>query len=107
MSEEDKSALELAEEIIKKGYQVAILANDFKLREQAKLQKIEVYGSAALLCAILSKKLMSRQKATSLYYKWCTVDKKWIPNYSGTRKVLEFKKVIETCNRNEKRKFWT
>jgi len=70
---------------------VASLVNAEDLRNQHNIEGFEVYGSASMLAGMCLKGKISFQKATSLYYSWREIDKRWTPQISF-RQVLEIEK---------------
>ncbi len=102
LSPQDISNISLANELLESGSNVAILVNDWHLREQAKVNKISVYGTCSFLAGMVLNDIYTYQKTTKLHYKWKEVDKKWVPRDFSFKDVLH----LESDRNKERKSFW-
>lgn len=102
LSPQDKSNIYLAIELLNSGTKVAILANDKKLRRQAKLNSVPVYGSASFLAGMVLSGIYTDEEATKIYYEWKMIDPRWVPKDFSFKDVLYYgrKRV------NDNKSFW-
>lgn len=91
ISKEDKATILLAQKYSNKD-NVAILANDGKLRKHSKRLKISIYGSASLLAGIVLTKILTYQKGIYLYESWYVKNHGWTPNHLTFGNVLDIER---------------
>lgn len=102
LSSEDISNIFSANKLLKLGDNVAILVNDWDLKQQAQEGKIPAYGTCSFLAGMVLNDIYTYQKATKLYYKWKSKDKKWVPIFLSFQDIL-FK---EKNRKKDRESFW-
>lgn len=102
LSPEDRSIIFLARELLDSGSNTAILANEWNLRSQARLENISVFGSSSFLGGMVITGIYSCQKGAKLYYKWKSVDPKWVPRDYKFQDILS----LERDRYKNKKGFW-
>lgn len=113
LSSEDKSLITLAYGKVKTYDKVAILTNDWHLRQQClNFDRIFTYGSASMLAGMVFTGFITVQQGTYIYGGWLKEEQRWIPysrnEYGGKRK-LKFREVleIEKSRMQKKNSFWS
>lgn len=92
----DKSIIETAKNLRNSSETVAVLSNDWHLRQQCLgFEGINVYGTCSMLAGMVLSDIISYQKGIFIYYTWAITNARWIPNESKTREKLKFKEIIE------------
>jgi len=109
LSTNDKDIIQTAQQLQNEYSWVAVLSNDWHLREQCiSYEGINVYGTCSILAGMVVTNVISYQKGSFIYYEWFNYDPRWIPSEKATRRKLKFKEVldIERERVNSGKSFW-
>lgn len=112
LSPQDRDVISLALGVSKTYDEVAILTNDWHLRQQcSNFEGISTYGSCSMLAGIVLTGFITYQKGTYIYQKWLEEEPRWIPyqkNEHGIKRKLKFGEVlaIERSRMQKENSFW-
>lgn len=113
LSPQDKSLVTLAYEKSKTFNEVAVLTNDWHLRQQLlDFENISTFGSSSMLAGVVLTGFISYQKGTYVYLGWLKENPRWIPytkNSYGVKRKLKFSEVlsIERSRIENGSSFWS
>ena len=112
LSPQDKDIITLAINGSRTYEEVAILTNDWHLREQClNFENIHAYGSCSMLAGMVLTNFITYQKGTYIYNGWLNFSPRWIPyckNEHGIKRKLRFSEVlaIEKGRMQKGNSFW-
>ena len=99
LSDRDKDIISLAYQKNKTYDEVAVLTNDWHLRQQClEFEGISTYGSCSMLAGAVLTGFITYQQGTYIYSGWLKEEPKWIPyakNEYGFKRKLKFREVLE------------
>jgi len=110
LSYEDRSVIKIAREFKPQYSSVAILTNDWDLRQQSTLYEcIEARGTCSMLASLSLGGYISYQCGTYIFRKWLTEEPRWIPTHYPERRKFTFKEILEVERklRSESKSFWS
>jgi|SRR3989344_3846415 len=91
LSIEDRSVIKTARGFVPQYSSVAILTNDWDLRQQSTLfEGIEVRGTCSMLAGLVLGDYISYQQGTYIFGKWLTREPRWIPTFYPERRKFTF-----------------
>ncbi|GEM_PF-5211509 len=109
MSREDRSVMKLSRELTSQYSSVAILTNDWALRQQSTLYEgIEARGTCSMLAGFVLSGYINYQRGTSIFGQWLTQESRWVPTYYPERRKFTFREVLEVERnlRTKDKSFW-
>ncbi|MBI1839028.1 MAG: hypothetical protein HYR95_01875 [Candidatus Colwellbacteria bacterium] len=110
LSYEDRSVIKTATALVSQYSSVAILTNDWSLRQQSNLYEgIEARGTCSMLASLSLGGYISYQRGTYIFGKWMAKESRWVPTvYPPERRKFTFREVLEVerKRREKSRSFW-
>jgi len=109
LSFEDKNIISLASTLSSTYEGVAVLTNDWALRQQCNLYEgIDVYGTCSMLAGLALSNVITYQKGTFIYKTWFNEEPRWVPTNLLERRKWTFKEVLdfERERIKQRKSFW-
>lgn len=110
LSDEDRSVIKTARALVPQYSSVAILTNDWSLRQQSILYEvIEARGTCSMLAGLSLGGYISYQRGTYIFGKWSDKEPRWVPTFYPERRKFTFREVLEVerKRREEDKSFWS